>query len=120
MKKQIIYLILLSLMACKKPDCTSKDVVTPVEEPKKPPLVDCKLPTRSLDTAKILITGKWRLTRTVLAGFLGVFHGIPKEKQEMVFKDNGTFDLYITDTLKLSSNYSIDNLVAFRHYCVAV
>jgi hypothetical protein len=110
MKKQIIYLVLLSLMACKKPNRKGEDIVIPIEEPKKPPLVDCINPTQKRDTAQILFIGKWRLTRSVLRGWTGTSHLFAKKKEEIVFKDNGIVEYFDQDTLKMSSPYEFIRL----------
>ncbi len=111
MKKQIIYLVLLSLMACKKRDCPVETVDV---EPKKPPLVDCSRTTTNRDTAQTLIVGKWQLERTVFADRrLGkTVYKYANELPRIIldFRKEGSFDYFQNDTLRAASTYGFYKL----------
>jgi hypothetical protein len=123
MKKQLIYLTLLSLMACKKPPCSAievEPVAVKPDVPKKTPLVDCAKPTQSIDTAKMLIVGKWRLERTIFRNkvlrktvYL-TYKDFPKEV--LHYREDGIVDVYIEDTLRASSPYLIQTLDKVSNY----
>jgi hypothetical protein len=92
MKKIMIYLVLLSLMACKKT-----------------PSVDCRSPTNDLALCKELIIGKWEWVRTVatidtFATYTSKTFG---HSVKLNFKTDGILETYVDGQLKDTSSYEI-------------
>ena len=121
MKKQIIYLTLLSLMACKKTPSIEDEITKPKEEvSQKPSLVSCNTPTRNPDTAKIIIIGKWQLERTIFVSMIlgKVIYRTYKDydKEVIHFKEDGMLDFYLKDSLVVTSPYNINKLSETTKY----
>jgi hypothetical protein len=92
MKKIMLYLVFLSLMACKKT-----------------PSVDCRSPTNDLALCKELIIGKWEWVRTVTKIDTSDTY-TPKtfgHSVKLNFKSDGIVETFIDGQFRDSSGYEI-------------